>query len=72
VIENCITTSINYDLWAPAFNDARYIPLYAMIEKNGNSPRTTSKRLGFDLGKIAASPQSKAIDSPKKSESDDN
>jgi hypothetical protein len=39
-----------------------------MIEKNGNSPRTTSKRLGFDLGKIAASPQMKTIDSSKQNQ----
>ncbi len=70
VIENCITTSVNYDLWAPSFNDVRYIPLFAMIEKNGNSPRTTSKRLGFDLGKIAASPQMKTIDSSKTESAD--
>jgi len=62
VVENCIATSVDYDLWAPPFNDVRYIPLYAMMEKNGNSPRTTSKRLGFELGKIAASPQMKMED----------
>lgn len=50
VLENCITTSVNYDLWAPPFNDVRFIPLQAIIEKNGDSPRTTSKRLGFEFG----------------------
>jgi hypothetical protein len=49
VIETCITSSVNYDLWAPAFNDVRFIPLQAIFEKNGNSPRTTSKRLGFEI-----------------------
>jgi len=47
-LESCITSSINYDLWAPPFNDVRFIPLGAIIEQNGNSPRTTSKRLGFN------------------------
>lgn len=49
VLESCITSSIDYDLWAPPFNDVRFIPLQAILEKNGNLPRTTSKRLGFDL-----------------------
>lgn len=57
VIENCIVTSINYDLWAPPFNDVRFIPLYAMVEKNGDSPRRTSKRLGFETASIVNSPQ---------------
>ena len=57
VVENCITTSINYDLWAPPFNDVRFIPLYAMLQKNGDSPRKTSKRLGFETAHIASSPQ---------------
>lgn len=59
VLENAIITSINYDLWAPAFNDVRFIPLYAMIEKNGDSPRSTSKRLGFEFGNVSASAQMK-------------
>lgn len=59
VVENCITTSINYDLWAPPFNDVRFIPLYAMLEKNGDSPRKTSKRLGFEMAHVASSPQMK-------------
>lgn len=59
VVENCIVTSINYDLWAPPFNEVRFIPLYEMVEKNGDSPRRTSKRLGFETGGIAASPQMK-------------
>lgn len=50
IIETCITSSINYDLWAPPYNDVRFLPLQAIIDKNGNSPRTTSKRLGFDIG----------------------
>jgi len=62
VVENCITTSINYDLWAPPFNDVRFIPLFAMMEKNGDSPRRTSKRLGFETAGIASSPQMKVND----------
>lgn len=62
VLENCITTSINYDLWAPPFNDVRFIPLYAMLEKNGDSPRKTSKRLGFETAHIISSPQMKVND----------
>lgn len=50
VIESCITSSLNYDLWAPSFSDMRFLPLQAIFDKNGNSPRTTSKRLGFELG----------------------
>lgn len=62
VIENCITTSINYDLWAPPFNDVRFIPLFAMLEKNGDSPRRTSKRLGFETSGLVNSPQSNILD----------
>jgi hypothetical protein len=62
VVENCITTSINYDLWAPPFNDVRFIPLYAMLEKNGDSPRKTAKRLGFQAAHVIASPQMKIND----------
>ena len=50
VLDSCITSSINYDLWAPPFNEVRFIPVHAVLEKNGNSPRSTSKRLGFDIG----------------------
>lgn len=57
VVENCIVTSINYDLWAPPFNDVRFIPLNAMLAKNGDSPRRTSKRLGFQTAGIVSSPQ---------------
>jgi hypothetical protein len=49
IIESCITSSVNYDLWAPPFNDVRFLPLQAIFDKNGNSPRTTSKRLGFEI-----------------------
>lgn len=50
IIESCITSSVNFDLWAPPYNDVRFLPLQAILDKNGNSPRTTSKRLGFDIG----------------------
>jgi hypothetical protein len=49
IIESCIVASIQYDLWAPPFQDVRYIPLASIIEQNGNSPRTTSKRMGYDI-----------------------
>lgn len=49
IIESSIVSSIQYDLWAPPFQDVRYIPLAAIIEQNGNSPRTTSKRMGYDI-----------------------
>lgn len=68
VVENCITTSINYDLWAPPFNDVRFIPLFAMMEKNGDSPRRTSKRLGFETSGIRASPQMSKSDEIKTEE----
>ncbi len=49
IIESCVVASIQYDLWAPPFQDVRYIPLASIIEQNGNSPRTTSKRMGYEI-----------------------
>jgi hypothetical protein len=48
ILETAIVSSISYDLWAPPFSEVRFLPLQAILEKNGNSPRTTSKRLGFN------------------------
>lgn len=49
VLENIIVGSIQYDLWAPPFQDVRFIPLVQVIDQNGNSPRSTAKRLGFSV-----------------------
>lgn len=55
VLEGCIVSSVQYDLWVPPFNDVRFIPLAAIVEQNGNSPRTISKRVGYDIGVRAES-----------------
>ena len=53
IIESSIVSSIQYDLWAPPFQDVRYITLGSIIEQNGNSPRTTSKRMGYDISSFS-------------------
>jgi hypothetical protein len=49
IIESCIVSCVQYDLWAPPFQNVRFIPLQAIIEQNGNSPRTLSKRMGYEI-----------------------
>jgi hypothetical protein len=52
LIEQCVIRSIEYDLWAPLFNEVKYIPLGYMITKSGITPHATSKRLGFDISNL--------------------
>lgn len=52
LIEQCVIRSIEYDLWAPLFNEVKYIPLGYMIAKSGITPHATSKRLGFDISSL--------------------
>jgi hypothetical protein len=52
LIEQCVIRSLEYDLWAPLFNEVRYIPLGYMITKSGITPHATSKRLGFDISNL--------------------
>lgn len=49
ILESVILSSIQYDLWAPSFQEVRFIPLANILEQNGNSPRTISKRLGYEI-----------------------
>lgn len=52
LIEQCVVRSVEYDLWAPIFNEVKYIPLGYMITKSGITPHVTSKRLGFDISNL--------------------
>lgn len=51
LIEKCIVQSVEYELWVPPFQEVRYLQLGAIIEKNGNLPHPTSKRLGYVIDK---------------------
>ncbi len=58
LIEQCVIRSIEYDLWAPLFNEVKYIPLGYMLTKSGITPHATSKRLGFDISNLNSSEHS--------------
>jgi hypothetical protein len=49
ILETFIVSSIQFDLWAPPFQNVRFMPLANIIEQNGNSPRSTSKRMGYQV-----------------------
>ena len=51
LIEKCIVQCVEYELWVPPFQEVRYLQLGAIIEKNGNIPHPTSKRLGYVIDK---------------------
>jgi hypothetical protein len=53
ILETFIVSSIQFDLWAPPFQNVRFMPLANIIEQNGNSPRSTSKRMGYQVASLS-------------------